>query len=223
MTTYYNEKKICGVCRKKSKHQVLESTNAFGSPDLDTRPPQMQRSTMYAWVQHCPKCGYCSSDIAVSSENLNVIIKGEEYQAQLKDRSFSDLAISFLCKAMIAEKEKRFSEAAWSTIHAVWSCDDAGNMESAKKCRLKAFRLIKVALEEGEQFVDQDGGEIAIMTDLLRRSGLFREASDIISRNQDKLKDDNIRKILAFQVKLISQSDTKCYLMSDALENNSIA
>ncbi len=44
MTTIYNKKITCCLCNKESEYRGIGSTNAFGSPDLDTRPPQMQRS-----------------------------------------------------------------------------------------------------------------------------------------------------------------------------------
>ena len=34
----------CTVCSAKSEQTVIGSTNAFGAPDLDLRPPEMQRS-----------------------------------------------------------------------------------------------------------------------------------------------------------------------------------
>jgi hypothetical protein len=57
MTTLYREKSRCAVCGIATEYTSIGSTNAFGSPDLDTRPPEMQRSTIFAWVQRCPECG----------------------------------------------------------------------------------------------------------------------------------------------------------------------
>lgn len=64
MTTTVPHHSVCGVCGGISEQTGLQSTNAFGSPDLDLRPPEMERSTMCYWVQTCPQCGYCASDIA---------------------------------------------------------------------------------------------------------------------------------------------------------------
>ena len=60
MTTLDEAKKKCAVCGKISAHFEVTSTNTFGAPDLDTRPPEMMRSTMDMWVQECPSCGYLS-------------------------------------------------------------------------------------------------------------------------------------------------------------------
>ena len=48
MTTYYEKEIICAICKNKNTYEMTSSFNALGSCDLDTRPPEMQRSTMYA-------------------------------------------------------------------------------------------------------------------------------------------------------------------------------
>lgn len=217
MTTIHTAKTTCCLCGEESELRMIGSTNALGSPDLDTRPPEMQRSTMFAWVNRCAHCGYCSSDITRASGKTKAVVESEAYRSQLEDKAFPDLANSFLCKAMIAEREGRFSEAAWATIHAAWACDDAGYEESAGKCRAKAVGLMKKGREKGERFAEQDGVDIAIMTDLLRRSGRFEEALALIEENLDGITEDIVKKILMFQKKLISQSDTRCHTISECL------
>lgn len=54
MTTMYEEDFESYVCGTKSNHMAIGSTNSFGSPDLDTRPPEMARSTIYQFIQRCP-------------------------------------------------------------------------------------------------------------------------------------------------------------------------
>jgi hypothetical protein len=170
---------------------------------------------MHAWVQRCTHCGYCASDITIAFKKTKSIVESKEYVSQLKDETFPDLANSFLCKGMIAEKEGMFSEAAKAVIHAAWTCDDEGYEKSAKKCRIKALDFLKKGKENGECFAEQDGADIAIMTDLLRRSGQFGEALTLIKQNHVKIKEDIVRKILFFQKNLILNFDTKPYKTSD--------
>lgn len=40
MTEPFVDRKKCAVCGKISEHIEIMSTNASGSPDLDTRPPR---------------------------------------------------------------------------------------------------------------------------------------------------------------------------------------
>jgi hypothetical protein len=42
MTTIHQEEVSCAVCGSAQRVMELGSTNAFGSMDLDTRPPEMR-------------------------------------------------------------------------------------------------------------------------------------------------------------------------------------
>ncbi len=53
MITIRDEEQICAMCGAKSTHRGIMSTNAFGSPDLDLRPPEMERSTMGSILRGC--------------------------------------------------------------------------------------------------------------------------------------------------------------------------
>jgi hypothetical protein len=80
MTTYAEETVVCGACGHAFTHGALNSTNAFGSPDLDPRPPEMQRSTMHAWIHRCPSCGYCSEDASKFDDKLQPLLQSHEYR-----------------------------------------------------------------------------------------------------------------------------------------------
>ena len=43
MTSFTEIIEKCGICGTFTKHMVMLSTNSFGSPDLDLRPPGMER------------------------------------------------------------------------------------------------------------------------------------------------------------------------------------
>lgn len=217
MTTIYEKEITCSVCGKKSEHVGIGSTNTFGPPDLDTRPPEMERSTIHAWVQRCPHCGYCASTIADDSHIAHSIINSREYQSQLEFPDHPELANSFLCKAMIEKEDGALSQSAWSAIHAAWACDDSGDRNSAKKCRVKAVELIKLATSNGEKLTDQEGAEVAITVDLLRRSEQFDEASHFIDNKHHEIREDIIRDIMKFEKELICRSDILCHTISEVL------
>ncbi len=63
MSTFREFKKKCTICGTESKFNIITSTNSFGSPDLDLRPPEMRRSTMWLWIQRCPCCNYVNYDV----------------------------------------------------------------------------------------------------------------------------------------------------------------
>ncbi len=176
MTTTYKEEKKCAVCGNTSKHTGIISTNAFGSPDLDTRPPQMKRSTIDMWIQTCPSCGYCAPDISEQIEKSSEVVRSDSYQRQLNNPEFPKLANAFLCFSLIQESAGEYARAGWACIHAAWSCDDDGSDAAAQKCRMKAVTLFQRAKENGQRFAEQAGAEEALMIDLLRRSGQFELA-----------------------------------------------
>lgn len=218
MTTIFKGKFTCGICGKISEHDIIGSTNAFGSPDLDTRPPGGMRYTINTWVQRCPHCGYCASNIEEASKAADSMISSQEYQSQLGSDEYPELASSFLCKAILEKAKGDLNQAAWTTIHAAWACDDSGDDESAKKCRMRAVGLIKVAVSSGQKFSGQSGADVAITVDLLRRAGQFDEALQIIDEKQAEINDKIIRKILIFQKELILRSDNQCHTISSAMK-----
>jgi len=220
MTTIYEVEKKCAVCGKSNKYNQIGSTNAFGSPDLDTRPPEMERSTIDMWVQTCPSCGYCAPDISKRLKKSLEVVRSDSYQQQLNNPEFPKLANAFLCFSLIQESAGEYAKAGWACIHAAWACDDAGSDAGAQKCRQKAVILLQKAKENGQRFAEQLGGEEALMVDLLRRSKQFELAlktcEDGLQKNPEKIISD----ILQFQKTLISRSDVACHTIAEATGEN---
>ena len=128
MTTYYTRTTICGVCSTSFEYSDISSTNSFGSPDLDTRPPEMQRSTINTWVQRCPGCGACAFDLSRLDNSAKSIIESPKYKEQLNNKEYSDLANYFLCKSIIEENLGQHVNATWSLIHGAWILDDNSSL-----------------------------------------------------------------------------------------------
>lgn len=221
MTTMIEVDTICGDCGKKSEQMELTSTSAYGSSDLDTRPPEVRRSTIHTWVERCPHCGYCSSDISNASEPIRSIIHSPIYRSQLDDPEFPGLANSFLCKALIETRVGKLANAAWSTVNAAWVCDDAGRETSARICRQKAVHLMRKSWLQNKKIAKQKGADIAIAVDLLRRSGQFKEALDLINSNKNKKKEPIIENVLVFEEELILRSDDMVHTVTEAEEKQS--
>lgn len=220
MTTTYKKKVRCAVCGTESEHTGIGSTNAIGSPDLDTRPPEMKRSTIFAWVQRCPECGYCASDISKAPAQAAAVVCSPEYTKQLSDSTCPELVNSFLCKALIDESSGDYAAAAWALIHAAWACDDAEKATLARTCRRKAADMIETALRNGQKVAEQDKADVAIRVDLLRRAGRVTEAQQLIMRNRAESTEDIIAKILDFQDALLTDGDEACHTIAEALGEN---
>ena len=218
MTTIVHRKARCYLCTTQSEFMRIASTNRMGSPDLDTRPPQMERSTMRTWVQRCPKCGYCASDVSAPRPEAAAVVSTREYKRQLADPEFPPLANSFLCKALIESACGEYSAEAWALIHAAWVCDDSGHVNQAVMCRQRATEALARAEEHGQQLTEQEGAATAILVDLLRRSGRFDQARRVIAERCSTIADDIILRVLDFQIRLIDQDDESCHTIAEAYE-----
>lgn len=213
MTTFFHQSVTCANCRKPSEHQVLGSTNAFGSSDLDLRPPEMRRSTMRAWLQECPHCRYIASDISQPMGDLSLIAR-PEYGGLLNDQQFPDLARRFLAHAFLFDASDP-ATAGLSRLHAAWVCDDSGQLEPAAECRKLAaecFASLK-PFEDSEPGVTQG----AVLVDVLRRSGSFDQATSecgelLTFRSAQGL----LRQVLEYQHRLIAECDSATHTVEEA-------
>lgn len=217
MTMLFNEKTRCAVCGLINEYTGIASTNAFGSMDLDTRPPEMKRSAIFAWVQRCPGCGYCASQVSQAPSQAADLVHSPQYTRQLSDSTFPDVANSFLCKALIEESAADFAAATWSLMSAAWACDDAEKPQAARTCRSKAADMTVKALSNGQKISPQEEAETAIQVDLLRRAGRIAEAQQLIAEKRPTITDDLISKVLTFQDALLSNGDEACHRISEAL------
>jgi hypothetical protein len=216
MTTFYRERITCQNCGKASEHHRLGSSYQSGSPDLDTRPPELVRSTLHAEVEACPHCHYCAVDISSPAADAAGCVRSEVYQKQFKSPEYPPLANAFLCNAMIQEGIANFAAAGWASMKAAWACDDAEQSAAANKCRVQAVELFRKALSAGQTFADQLGAEDAMLVDLLRRSGQLEEAAKQIEMGLSKRPEEIIVQALKFERALIAGRDFGCHTIQEA-------
>ncbi|MBD3350942.1 MAG: DUF2225 domain-containing protein [Candidatus Lokiarchaeota archaeon] len=217
MTTLANRKVICGNCGTKTNVTVVASTNSMGSPDLDTRPPQMERSTMKYWVQRCPYCGYCGSDL--SQTILIDIVMESTYQNQLNNTDFPRLGNSFICQSMILERLEKYNKAGWASLRAAWTCDDAKKIESAILARKRAINLFLKASKENQTPMKQKGGFELMLAELYRRTKQFDKGLKYLEDNLSNRKLRKFQKIIQKLIKaereLMKKKDDKCHQISE--------
>ena len=218
MTTQFEEKKRCGICGFESEYTGIGSTNRFGSADLDTRPPEMERSTIFAWVQRCPECGYCNNDVSKSPAGAKEVMGGKEYQDQLNDSAYPVLANSFLCDAIICREAGNYAHATWGLIRAAWACDDAGKPEQASTCREKAADMLALAQQHGQKVCSDARAHAAMLVDLLRRSGQAERAKQILATKPQGTDGDVIDLVMSYQGALIARNDVSCHTIAEAQE-----
>jgi hypothetical protein len=211
MTSFDNYNVECGNCGASSAQMVLESTNAFGSPDLDLRPPEMQRSTMDTWLQLCPVCGYCAPDLSQTPAD-RAVLHSDVYRAALQSADFPELARRFLAFAVAAGSSDP-ATAAHAYLHAAWVFDDAGHPEQAAESRRQSATWFRRCTPFPEE--ERGAAMGAVLVDVLRRCGQFAEAS---AECQTVLASPaavgTIRKVLEFQHRLILGADTRAHELS---------
>ena len=125
MTLIRKFEKMCAVCGKTSLQPILLSTNSWGYPDLDLRPPEMQRSTMCTWLQECPHCGYIKSNLEDNLEASPDLLKSDEYLTCEGNKFKSDLSKRFYRHYLISKVKKNHVSEFYSLLHCAWTCDDA--------------------------------------------------------------------------------------------------
>lgn len=211
MTTYAEEEVKCAVCERKSVQTILNSTNRFGSSDLDLRPPEMQRSTMRTWVQRCRSCGYCAADLSTSTPGASERIREPAYRAILADSGLPELARSFRAQALLTDDATR---RAWACLRAAWVCDDAERADRAVECRLLAASAFEELRPFGPDEPSMTPG--LVLVDVLRRAGEFGRAETecrslaAIAGTQNMLAD-----ILAEQLRHITARDSGRHLVGE--------
>lgn len=216
MTTIFPRQVKCSVCRKTSEHYVIGSTNAFGSPDLDLRPPEMQRSTIVHQVQRCPECGYCNNSLDAKTSVDKDYLSSNEYKALFADIPEDSLAASFIRQGRINEKDKKFENAMFAYLRAAWCCDDNRNLEGAKQCRLLALKVLDDNFNNIVASWDEEA-LVCLQVDMLRRAGCFEDAIAAAQKELPKAKQDIITSILNFQIAKCNEKDAGLYRVSEAV------
>ncbi len=205
MSSYARATVKCGNCRSKVEITKLLSTNAFGSPDLDMRPPEMQRSTMKTWVEECPKCKYVALDISKRPKFDTDYLKSERYLKCDGIEFKNNLSISFYRKAIIEMLTDDMTGAYCDVLCAVWACDDCNDLENAVKCRTYMDSIYSELPKEKRE-------DISFMVrhiDVLRRAGLFDKAVELC--NNVSCEEKLIVDIVRFQKEKALQKDCDAY------------
>lgn len=206
----------CAVCGESCRFTIPEAAGSVGSRDLDTRPPEPLRSTIYAWVKRCPSCGYCAPDPGKAPEGAADVVKLPRYREQLDARRFPGIANTFLCWSIIQEDLGAPAQAAWASLHAAWVCDDEGDDVPARICRKRAADLLRRAWEQGDRLALQEGADEALLADLLRRAGRLREARAVVKEVLGQNPPPVIADVMRFQVRLIAASDRGSHTVAEA-------
>ncbi|WP_394808128.1 hypothetical protein [Nitrosomonas sp.] len=218
MTTIHTKSVDCAVCFSATEITLLGSTNAFGSMDLDMRPPPMERDTLQYQIHRCPTCGFCGPRLAWF-EGLDVsLVKDSNYLAILSDKAYPALANQFRAHAFLSSMANNQVAAIGAYLKAAWVCDDLGTLEAvAIACRQQVLNSMNVLRGSGGFYTDDLITDHVLRADLLRRSKQFDVAVQHISALTKKKLPEVLLQILNFQARLCASKDDACYQVSDAM------
>ncbi len=216
MTTVRPSTQTCCVCGTSIECMVLASISAFGSPDLDLRPPEMARYTLGDQLQECPECGYVNGDLGRPTEGAAEAIRAESYVELRRRSDIPEAASRFARYALLRQSDRR--AAGRALLSAAWVCDDAFDTRHAQAFRSRAAD----ALLELRPFVKPpDEPRLgAVLVDVLRRAQRFDEAlalaEEILASDAER-DNPNLGSVLRFQRRLCADRDTDCYTVADAV------
>jgi hypothetical protein len=217
MTTLGSSETTCAICAETSEHTTIGSTNSFGSPDLDLRPPEMKRSTMAYWLQECPDCGYSAGSIDEPHPNAKDVMASKAFQTLQTGPLGGSLTGRFLKASLFDEAANDFGSAADRALCAAWAADDASDVEGARKYRNRSADLFLKLLCEADS-----GSEKTIVTktrlvDILRRAARWEEAKEIASELLNQDLDPTIRSVITFEQATIDNQDDLAHTVAQAV------
>ncbi len=216
MTTLHRLTVTCAVCGCETEVSIIGSTIHLGAPDLDLRPPEMARSTIWLWVQECPACGYCALNIGEAEPGAQVIVESAafvDFRAGLAE--LPHLARAFRTAAFIAAERLRHAEAFHHTLHEAWVHDDAGDAVRASAARLNAVDFLNLVHLDGDTLLEQEGADAVMAADLLRRAGAFDRAAELCTQALASPCDDGVRPVLEYELALCARRDDERHTMGE--------
>jgi hypothetical protein len=217
MTTYATATKKCAHCGAETACDVLNSTNQFGSADLDLRPPEMARSTMGTWLQQCPHCHFVNTDLSEPIPDIGHLLQSAAIQRIMTDAATPPLAKKFACFAELQRGRDAY-ESGEAALRAAWVCDDAELTELAREFRNQAIEaLLPLPPSLGGE------GQIVLrvrLVDILRRANRFVEAAQLateLSAEPGVRSNEILAAVIAFQNRLCSARDDTGYTIAAAM------
>lgn len=204
--------KKCGCCGAEFEALIPPSSTKEGDWfDLDQRPPEPIRSELYRQIFRCPECGFACGPRDRRAELS--FVKSDDYLScegnDLPDGKGAD----YYRFGMLAEKDGDKATAFEAFLRAAWVFDDAGDDESAVKCRGRLIKMC-VGISSGTSY------DALVITDIYRRAGRFSELPEDISKGSYPDSLTNI--IMEFQKKLAAKGDRKAYTLEQCFEESGI-
>lgn len=211
MTTIYNEQKKCPNCGTLNEITMVGSTNSFGSMDLDTRPPEMRRSTMIYWLESCTHCGLSVSDLSKVEIEALKYFKSDNFKQKHTSEKFKSLAGKFWTSYLLVKNSGDINSALGLIHCAAWASDDMKDSHGSTRAR-EIF--IETLQENGNDPSILSPSEplagYLMLSDINRRISRFDEAKRLAQHVVDN-GEGFLQQIAEFVVELCEKKDSHCY------------
>jgi hypothetical protein len=102
-------------------------------------------------------------------------------------------------------------------LRKAWLCDDAGDVERARLEREEAAWYLRMAIREGSPVNGHVSADLALLADLLRRSGDCQGAIAVALRGLAVGAPEGVGALLLFQLELARAGDENCHDIGEAL------
>ena len=210
----------CPVCGTVNRPNRLLSTHSFGSPDLDLRPAPDRGRLLECMVETCASCGYAAASLDDEvPAAAQTAMASPEWDGLQERNDLPDLARTFLRAALICRHNLEPLGEIWNLLRAIWVCDDV-TPGAAPDLRKRAVARVKAALAGGRSFMDQTGGNEALMADLCRRAGDWSEALEWARTGLEVAAVPVLVAVLNLEVRLIEARDGAVHQIREAMEDH---
>jgi hypothetical protein len=106
---------------------------------------------------------------------------------------------------------------ATSALRKAWLCDDSGDAERARRERTEAAWFLRMAIRDGSPVNGHVGADLALLADLLRRSGDCQGAIVVARRGLAVGPAEGVGSLLLFQLELARAGDEGRHDIGEAL------
>ena len=137
--------KKCAVCGHEGKFPLTYSYTIFENSDLDGRPGEMLRGTMWTWAERCLKCNYCGRSIEQIEDERFVKMVYELSYKQLfqNNKEEIELVVTFKAASYLQEAIGNWKSAAKFVLYNAWIWDDEENEIEAIRARKQTIMLLE--------------------------------------------------------------------------------
>ena len=140
----------CAVCGTEKKVIDILSTSAFGSMDLDTRPPMMARSALVHQIQYCENCHYSNNSISSKIRGFNkVMLESKEY-LDVVNKDINRTAKAFILSGQLKSNVHDYEDAGFQYLKAAWVFDDIRDQKNGKDARKKSLEFFNIYLKDND-------------------------------------------------------------------------